>query len=211
MAPMSAQDVPESTLINENQATPEPMGLRELPTTLVVDGNIVPLPNKAGRPERDPAEWVEPWLRYYAEWGNMYNASRFAGVDAKTARKHRRTHADFDRAVREARKAFKAGLQEELVKQSKGVSKGNTIATLARLKATGRKMAERYSEKAVDARVMNLTIHAGQAAPPDADAMLTRIFARMGADEQAAMLGKPYELPERTAAEIIDVTPEETP
>lgn len=191
---------------------PDPMPLDPLPLTVVVDGRILTAPNKAGRPPRDPSEWTEPYLRYYAEWGNMHNAARFAGVDAKTARKHRRSDPEFDRAVRQARRAFKASMQEELVKQAKGVSRGNTIATLARLKATGRKMAERYSEKAVDARVLNLTMNV-QAAPPDLGSTLERMFAGLDSTERLAMTGHVIEAtpPGAAPARIIDAEIEETP
>jgi hypothetical protein len=111
---------------------------------------------RPGRPPRDPADWAPTFLENYEQTGNAYASAKAAGVDVKTVRKHRRMDAHFERQVKTARRAFVASLQEELVKQAR---KGNTIATLARLKASGRRMAERYSEKAVDARVLNLQVN----------------------------------------------------
>ena len=111
---------------------------------------------RPGRPPRDPADWAPAFLENYEQTGNAYASAKAAGVDVKTVRKHRRMDAHFERQVKTARRAFVASLQEELVKQAR---KGNTIATLARLKASGRRMAERYSEKAVDARVLNLHVN----------------------------------------------------
>jgi len=218
---MDTPQAAESTQINVNQAVPEPVALDPLPMTMVVStdkGPVVLAPHKGpGRPPRDPAEWTDAFLRYYAEWGNMHNAARFAGVDAKTARKYRRSSPEFDRAVRQARRAFIASMQEELVKQGRGLSRGSTIAVLARLKASGRKMAERYSEKAVDARVLNLTINQAAGAPPDVQATLARMW-ELPEDERRAMLGEviaPPALPAGTGAapaqiedaEIVGETP----
>lgn len=212
---MSTQGVPESTQVQPNQGFPHPMAPDPLPMEIVVkgeDGPIVLAPNKPGRPPRDPDDWTEPFLRYYAEWGNQYNAARFAGVDAKTARKHRRSTPEFDRAVRDARRAFKASMQEELVKQAKGLSRGNTIATLARLKATGRKMAERYSEKAVDARILNITQNvynapaALGASPPDT----LRAWLKDTTPATRALLAVPERSEAIEDAEIAGETPGET-
>ncbi len=170
---------------------------------------VVPAPEgRVGRPPRDPAEWTAVFLEHYAEWGNLYEASRVAGVDAKTARKHRRSDRTFDLAVREARRAFIASLQMELVKQGRGVSRGMAIPILARLKATGRRMAERYSEKAVDQRVMNVTINEAPVSLAEADAKLQRMIANASPATLALMAGQPAQAPaEVLEAEIVPEAP----
>lgn len=120
---------------------------------------VVVAPQKGGRPERDPSEWVDAFLDHYKTYGSLDHAAEHAGVSVVTARHYRFEHPEFAKRVRHSRRYFRNGLQIELVKMGRGESKGNVIAILARLKATGRKMAERYSEKAVDARVMNLTVN----------------------------------------------------
>jgi transposase-like protein len=175
---------------------------------LPVDSAIDDAPNKVGRPVRDVSEWGPAFLKGVRKSGNISRSARKARVSPTTVRKWARAHPEFARKISGALREYGDRLEENLGELA---FKGNAVANIARLKGLNDRLARKYSEKAVDNRVINLTVNQGQSAPPDADAMLTRIFARMGADEQAAMLGKPYELPERTAAEIIDVTPEETP
>lgn len=132
----------------------------------------------AGRPPR--AETGETWwpifLAAYQDTGSAYLAAAAAGVNVRTARAYRLASAAREREIKHARRVFRDGLQYELVKMARGTSKGNVIACFGRLKATGRRMAERYSEKAVDARVMNVTNNLTvNATPPNA----ARIMARL--------------------------------
>lgn len=139
---MDLQAAVESTVINTNQVIPQRN-------------------KKRGRPSRDEdaATWAPIFLARYRETGSSILAGEAAGIDRRTARRYRLAHPAFAADIKHARRAFRDELQYLLVQQGRGVIKGNVIAVLARLKATGRKMAERYSEKAVDARVMNLTIN----------------------------------------------------
>lgn len=127
--------------------------------TRAADGIVVGASKGRGRPPRDPDEWVTKFLDHYKVYGSLDHAAEHAKVSVVTARHYRFNHPDFAKRLRVARRYFRNSLQVELVKMGRGESKGHVIAILARLKATGRKMAERYSEKAIDARVMNLTIN----------------------------------------------------
>lgn len=147
-------------------------------------------PSKGGRPPK--VDWEPKFLAYYAEWGNARNAALVAGVSYELVRRKAKSDATFKRAYREAYRAFIAHLEEQLVRL--GIEKGNVIAILARLKASGRHAAERYSEKAVDARVMNITNNL-TLAPPDVETTLAKM-AGMHADEWRAMHG-----------EVIDAAP----
>jgi hypothetical protein len=152
---------------------------------------------RAGRPPRslDAETWWPVFVDAYKRTGSLALAAEEAGVSEPTARRYRLADPERGREIRRARRYFRQSLEYLLVQLGRGDVKGQAIPVLARLKATGRKMAERYSEKAVDARVMNLTIHAGQSAPPDAEGLLQRMFQSMGHDERHVMLGQAYELP----------------
>lgn len=148
---------------------------------------------KAGRPPRDPAEWEAAFLDYYRAKGNLHNAARAAGVSVNTVAKRRRLHPPFNAAVRLAYREYGALLKEKLGEL--GIEKGNVIALIASLKGHSTRMAKRFSEKAVDQRVMNITVNQ-VSAPPDALETLARLEASMNADDVRTMRG-----------EIIDVSP----
>jgi hypothetical protein len=184
---MSTQSGVESTQININQPD---------------DVDNSPAAKKAGRPPRDPEEWTQAFLEHYEQWGNMHSAAKHAGVDAKTARKHRRTDRDFERAVKEARRAFRASLEEELVRQGRGISKGQAVPILARLKASSKKLASRYSEKAVDARIMNI-YNDNRTVLTDGAAL--ELVARLAPQLTQASMAQLAPISERSEAQIVDV------
>lgn len=128
-----------------------------------METDVVVAPNRGGRPERDPREWTEAFLAHYEAWGSLVHAAAHAGVSPTTARKHRRADHTFYRHVRDARQAFRESLEMELVRQARGGGDpkerpGSFLATVARLKASGRRMHARYSEKVADAQALTVNV-----------------------------------------------------
>jgi hypothetical protein len=149
--------------------------------------DIVDTIKASGRPRRVPAEYEQKLLDYYATKGNLRMAAKLAGVGLNTVARRRKTDPAFRAKLRSARLDFIASLEERLV--DLGIEKGNVIAILARLKAAGDGPARRYSEKAVDNRVVNLTINQGNGEPPDAQAILGRLIGALAPAEQRALSG----------------------
>jgi hypothetical protein len=162
---------------------------------------------RMGRPPKDPADWTDAFLAYYREKGNAHNACKAAQVSFHTYLKHRRAALAFDRACRLAYREYGAMLRQTLAEL--GIDKGNVIALLASLKAHSRRLAERYSEKAVDNRVLNVTVNEAPVSLAEADAKLQRMIAAASPATLALMAGQPAQAP----AEVLEaeLVPEETP
>ena len=150
--------------------------------------HLMHLPNK-GRPARDPADWEPAFLDYYRRKGNAHNACKAAGVAFHTMLKYRRASPRFDAAYRLAYREYGAMLAEKLGEL--GVDKGNVIALLASLKAHSQRLAARYSEKAVDARVINVSINEAPVSLEAATAQLQRLIAQASPQTLALLAGRP--------------------
>ena len=124
---------------------------------MIVDIDDAPLKRRRGRPPRLPAEWEAAFLEHYASKGNIHTAAKVAGVSVNTVAKHRRASAPFRARMRLAYREYGALLRETLGQL--GIDKGNVIALLASLKGHSERLARRYSEKAVDARILNLKVN----------------------------------------------------
>jgi hypothetical protein len=152
---------------------------------------------KAGRPVRKVSEWGKAFLKGVRKSGNISRSARKARVSPTTVRKYAKAHPEFAQRIAGALREYGDALEENL-----GVLalKGNAIANIARLKALNKRLAAKYSEKAVDARVMNVTIN--QVAPPsDAAAILARLHGS-SPDERTAMEGGIVD------AEVVSAEPE---
>jgi hypothetical protein len=139
----------------------------------------------------------------------MCLAAEAAGVSPPTARRYRLDDPERVRELKSARLYFAESMEYELVKQARGESKGSFLATVARLKATRRRMLERYSEKVADTRVLNLTINQ-QAAPPDLPATVARMLD-LSDDERRAMQGLPPLMLPGASPAILDAECQRSP
>jgi hypothetical protein len=142
---------------------------------------------KTGRPVREVSEWGKAFLKGVRASGNISRSARKARVSPTTVRKYAKAHPEFARRISAALVEYGDALEENL-----GVLafKGNAIANISRLKALNQRLAAKYSEKAVDARVLNLTINQGNGAPPDTAAIMAHLRGSMSADELRAMDGE---------------------
>lgn len=199
---MDAQAGADARGINLNQRT----------AASIVDG-----PKRGrGRPprSRDAGTWWPVYVATYRATGSAYLAAEAAGVSVPTARRYRLEDPARQREIRHARRYFAESMEYELVKQSRGESKGSFLATVARLKATHRRMLERYSEKVADTRVLNLQVnHYGlPAALPDPRAFLADCLAD-ATPATRALLGAVSATPIEDAVIVAGETPEnqETP
>lgn len=141
---------------------------------------------KAGRPARDVSEWGKPFLKGVRRSGNISRSARKARVSPTTVRKYVRAHPDFARRVAAALYEYGDALEENL-----GILafKGNAIANISRLKALNKRLASKYSEKAVDARVLNLTVNNTQIVTESAAQDLLRRSIAQATPATLAILG----------------------
>ena len=149
---------------------------------------VVDVLNKGGRPPRDPAEWARPFLRGVRKSGNLSRSARRARISPTTMRKHARADPGFARRIAAALREYGDALEENLGDLA---FKGNAIANIARLKALNERLARKYSEKAVDARILNATINVTLAPhdlpSPRAEDVLDSTLAALAAYPDASL------------------------
>lgn len=129
-----------------------------------------------------------------------------------TARKYRLEHPEFARDLKRARHYFAESMEYELTKQARGESKGSFLSTIARLKATRRKMREAYSEKVADTRILALqvNVNGAPAALSDPAAYLRECLAE-STPATRALLAAPERSDAAEEAEIVGAAePRET-
>lgn len=98
--------------------------------------------------------WEQPFLQCFVEWGSIAKACKIAGVARATVYEQFKRSPKFKADFQEARRAFRDGLEEDLVRL--GRDHKNVIAILARLK---KEMPEKYHEKLqVEGRMAHLKL-----------------------------------------------------
>lgn len=157
--------------------------------TLAINPDVVDgLLNPGGRPVRRVSEWGKPFLRGVRKSGNISRSARKARVSPTTVRKYVKAHPEFAARVAAALREYGDALEENLGELA---FKGNAIANISRLKGLNDRLARKYSEKAVDNRVLNLTINQGGGTPPEAAQIMERLMGRLAPAEVAAMQALP--------------------
>jgi hypothetical protein len=173
----------------------------DTPPAVIEDAGVVDAPNnKVGRPPRDVAEWGAPFLRYVRRSGNISRSARKARVSPTTVRKHARAHPEFSRRIAAALREYGDRLEENL-----GVLafKGNAIANIARLKGLSERLAAKYSEKAIDARITTNIYNDNRTVLTDSAAL--ELVARLAPQLTQASMAKAQQ---QLAPAILDATQE---
>lgn len=143
-----------------------------------------------GRPQHYK-NWEQPFLQSFVEWGSIAKACKIAGVARATVYEQFKRSPKFKADFQDARRAFRDGLEEDLVRL--GRDHKNVIAILARLK---KEMPEKYHEKLqVEGRMAHLKLQV-TISPDEAKHFLAEMLQFSMPETRRALAG-----------EVIDVGP----